>query len=308
MIAVIASVVVVLYVLVPGGLFRLITSFAFPVKNQKTRTQEFTFAVLFCLMPFCLTVILVWTVATWPFPTNEDGLHRRLAYRTVFVSLASDKQMDAALEAGTYWSQANSVMRRQIRFLLWYYLLVGLEAGYFSWLARQYQREGKRWRDWIARVAFRQSISEWAVLLTNFGSPTRDAHIELDVLSTEGVLYQGKLKDDFFNAEGDLAGVLLSGAARFDRDQYAAHRKADFEAIVKLFPQKPDHLFTLNRPEYWKFIPGADVFYIPRERVSNINVRHVLPDPDVPKAAEDRLISRNITGYIIETPTTPATG
>jgi len=269
--------VVVLYVLIPGGLFRLITSFAFPVKNQKTRTQEFTFAAVFCLAPFCLTVILVWTVATWPFPT------------------------------GTYWSHANSVMRRQIRFLLWYYLLVGLEAAYFSWLARQYQREGKRLRDRIARVAFRPSISEWAVLLTNFGRPTRGAHIELDVLSTEGVLYQGKLKDYFFNAEGDLAGVLLSGASRFDRDQYAAHRKADFEAIVKLFPQNPDHLFTLNRPEYWKFIPGADLFYIPRERVSNINVRHVLPDPDVPKAAEDRLIRRKITGYIIETPTTRAT-
>ena len=302
MIAVIASLVVLLYVLLPGVFFRLITSFNFPVKLQKTKTQELTFAALSCLLPFCLAVASVWTVATWPFQTKEDGSHRRLAYRTVFASLASDKQMDNAIHDGVYWTGVNSVLRRQLRFLFWYYLFVGFEAGYFSWLATQYRSTGKkRWRDRIGSVVFRPSISEWAVLLTNFGSSKTKALIELDVLSTEGVLYQGRLRDYFFNTEGELAGVLLSGAARYDKAQYSAHRQVDLEATVAQWPEQPTHTFTRDRATYWRSIPGADLFYIPREKISNINVRHVTPN--IPKATEERLLDRKITGYaIVEQP------
>jgi hypothetical protein len=297
LIAVVASVVVVLYALVPSGLFRFLISLKFPAKNQKTRTQEFTFATLFCLIPFCLALLLVWTIATWPFATREDALHRRLAYRTVFMSLSSDKAMDDSLQAGVYWNRANSVLRRQMRFLSWYYLLVAGEAGIVIWLATQYDSEGMRWNDAIVKRVSRPIISEWTRLFTNFGSPIPDVRIELDVLSTEGFLYQGKLKDYFFNSEGELAGVLLSGAARYDREQYSAHRKADLEATIALWPKTPKHFFTASRKEYWRPIPGADLFYIPRERIANINVRHV-PD-DASKAAEERLSRRNITGYAI---------
>jgi hypothetical protein len=298
LIAVIASLVVLLYVLLPGALFRVITSLNFPVKLQKTKAQEITFAAFSCLVPFCLAVALVWTVAKWPFPTQEDYAHRRLAYRTVFTSLASDKQMDNAIHDGVFWTSANSVLRRQIRFLLWYYLLVGVEAIYFSWLATQYRSTGmNRWRDRIGSVVFRPSISEWAVLLTNFGSPKAKALIELDVLSTEGVLYQGRLRDYFFNTEGELAGVLLSAAARYDKAQYSAHQQVDLEATVESWPHKPTHKFTRDRATYWRLIPGADLFYIPREKISNINVRHMTPD--IPKATEERLLSRKIKGYAI---------
>jgi hypothetical protein len=305
LIAVIASLVVLLYVLLPGVFFRLVTSFNFPAKLQKTRTQEFTFATLFCLLPFCLAVVLMWTVATWPFPTNEDASHRRLAYRTVFRSLASDKQMDNAIHDGVFWTSANSVLRRQIRFLIWYYLFVFVEAMYVSWLARQYRSTGKRWRDRIGSVVVRPIISEWGVLLTDFGSPKTKAHIELDVLSTEGVLYQGRLRDYFFNTEGELAGVLLSGAFRYDKAQYGAHRQVDLEATVAKWPAEPTHRFTRDRATYWRLIPGADLFYIPRERISNINVRHVTPD--IPKATEERLLDRKITGYAIVEQSPPMT-
>jgi hypothetical protein len=141
------------------------------------------------------------------------------------------------------------------------------------------------------------------VLLTNFGSPRTQARIELDVLSTDGLLYQGRLRNYFFNAEGELAGVLLSKAARYDREQYTAHQKADFEATVSQWPANPAHKFTRTRETYWRLIPGADLFYIPGERIANVNVRHVTPPEDVPKATEERLVDRNITGYaIVEKP------
>ncbi len=301
MIAVVASLFLLLYVLVPGALFRLITSLTLPVKKfQKTKTQEITFAVVSSFLPFWLSVALVWSVAAWPFPIYEGSAQRRMAYRTVFMSLASDKKMDDATQKGIYWRSANSVLKRQGRFLFWYYILVCVEAATFWWLATQYRSTGKpRWRDRIAWRILPPSISEWHVLLTNFGSPKTQAQIELDVLSTDGLLYQGRLRDYFFNAEGELAGVLLSKAARYDRDQYTAHKKADFEATVAKWPEKPAHKFARDSVTYWRFIPGADLFYIPRERIANVNVRHVTPSADIPKATEERLVERKITGYAI---------
>lgn len=259
-----------------------------------------TFAVVSTFLPFWLTVALVWTVATWPFPTPEDSSHRRLAYRTVVTSLASDRQMEDALNGGLYWHSTNSVIRRQGRFLFWYYLLVCAEAGMFSWLSTQYRSTGKpRWLDRIAAQILPPSISEWHVLLTNFGSPITKAQIEIDVLSTDGILYRGGLRDYFFNAEGDLSGLLLSKAARYDRVQYSAHQQVDLDAIVARWPEAPTHKFTRDRDTYWRFIPGADLFYVPRERIANINVRHITPSADVPKATEERLVNRKITGYVI---------
>ena len=99
MIAVVASLFLLLYVLVPGALFRLITSLTLPVKKfQKTKTQEITFAVVSSFLPFWLSVALVWSVAAWPFPIYEGSAQRRMAYRTVFMSLASDKKMDDATQ------------------------------------------------------------------------------------------------------------------------------------------------------------------------------------------------------------------
>jgi hypothetical protein len=253
-------------------------------------------------------------------------MQRRLAYRTIYESITSDKQMDNAIQQKVFWSRVNSVVRRQTRVLSWYWLLVGVEAGYISWLGQQYRTEGKRWRDRIAKLLLRPIVSEWAVLLTNFGSPKTQARIELDVLSTDGVLYQGCLRDKFFDAEGDLTGVLLSHAARYDRTQYAAHKQADLEAAIAnrkgllqhlgvfaskfLFPaNEPRHTFTRDRSTYWRLIPGADLFYIPRERIANINVRHVISDSDIPKATQQRLADRKITGYAIsEEPAQSAAG
>jgi len=97
--------------------------------------------------------------------------------------------------------------------------------------------------------------------------------------------------------------VLLSGAAGYDREQYVAHRQADFAAKVAQWPSEPQHRFTRDRATYWRAIPGADLFYVPKEKISNLNVRHVTSPEDVPKATQERLVERKITGYaIVEQP------
>jgi hypothetical protein len=56
-------------------------------------------------------------------------------------------------------------------------------------------------------------------LLTNFGSST-PAEVELDILSSDGILYKGKLRDYFYDTDGELAGILLGGAYRYARGEY----------------------------------------------------------------------------------------
>jgi hypothetical protein len=318
MIALIASVVFLLYVLVPGGIFRSMTSRTLPLKKfHKTRAQDVTFAVVSSVLPFWLAVALVWYVFIWPFPTSLETLsQRREAYRTVFLAMDSDKELSQFLQGNppVFWSAVNSVLKRQGRFLFWFYVLVVIEAFSFSKLARSYRKTEKRrlrdgfwpwaWqrtRDGLGDVILPPTISEWHVLLTDFATPGARQSIEIDVMSVDGILYQGRLKDYFFDVEGELAGILLSHARRFDREEYLNDKKADLQmAMEKKSAGQAIAPFTKATSEYWEEIPGADLFYIPKERISNINVRHVRPPEQIPEAAQKRLADRKITDLVIE--------
>lgn len=185
MIGLLATYYVVAYLLVPSGLFRSLYSLFLPriIKFQRTRTEEFTFAVLAAILPFCLALGLVWTVATWPFSVHEDSSSaRRNEYHAVVGTAISDKGYEEGAKASVWWRALNRVIRRQARFLTWYYILVLGEAGLFAWLTRNYGR----WREtlpplrrsvylWSARKILLPAISEWHVLLTPFSYPPRRA-------------------------------------------------------------------------------------------------------------------------------------
>jgi hypothetical protein len=198
MIAVIVSLVVLFYLLIPGGLFRLVISTSLSLKKfHKTKAQDITFSLLTCVLPFSLAASLVWYVFAWPFPTPESFAKRRQSYRTFLQTMDSDKQLEASLkikpatfisedpyELAPFWSAMDSVLKRQGRFLFWYYVLVIAEAAFFVWLEKEYKKSGKkeRWRDRIGSRLLPPIISEWHVLLTNFGSPGPPPRIELDIL------------------------------------------------------------------------------------------------------------------------------
>jgi hypothetical protein len=301
MIALTASLFLLFYLLVPAGIFRFATSLAVPLKKfHKTKAQEFSFAVAACFLPFWLAMWLVWTVAAWPFPTRESSQQRRQAYRIVYSSLNSDKALDAAVSNGTFWPAANSALRRQTRFLVWYYAVVCLEAGIFCWLAFRYSRfRKKRIYNFFAEHLLLPGISEWHVILTDFAIPSDlKREIEVDILSTENILYQGQVSEYFLNLEGELSGILLSRARRFDRDAYMAHKNADLQAASQSGTVAIEKKFTKAKEDYWSTIPGADLFYVPRERISNLNVRHVTPA--VTEAARARLEDRGIKAMTIQ--------
>jgi hypothetical protein len=299
MIALTASLFLLFYVLVPGGIFRFALSLAVPLKKfHKTKTQEISFAVLASFLPFWFAMALTWSFVNWPFPSHESNQMRREAYRTVFVGLDNDKELEVLVKSGVFWRSTTNILRRQTRFLIWFYLLVMAEAAGFWWLTTRYGRlTGHRLYDFFADHVLIPSISEWHILLTDFAVRIDiPREVDVDILTTESFLYQGRVSQYFLNAEGDLSGILLSNASRFDREEYSEHRKLDLQNQIGGITT------TLTQPKsaYWKKIEGANLFFIPSQRISNLNSRHATSAPAASRAAQARLQERGISASIEE--------
>jgi hypothetical protein len=94
MIGLLATYFVVAYLLIPSGLFRSFYSLFLPriIKFQRTRLEEFTFAILAAILPFSLALALSWTVCVQPFGVQgKSSTERRLAYRTFVAPAINDK-------------------------------------------------------------------------------------------------------------------------------------------------------------------------------------------------------------------------
>jgi hypothetical protein len=171
-IALLASVLLVAYIVVPGVLFRLSFSTFLPLRAfDRTRTQEIGYAVIVCLIPFAVAVFLVWhvpIVGRHPFGFVDTWQQRDLDYKAVLLSSFSDQ---LAVSREELWAALTRSSRRQLRLVFWYYPLVVLEALAFGALARGYPRlqtsfRGRRALEWLARKLVLRNISEWHVLLT----------------------------------------------------------------------------------------------------------------------------------------------
>jgi hypothetical protein len=271
MIGLLATYFVVAYLLVPSGLFRSFYSLFLPriIKFQRTRLEEFTFAIVAAILPFSLALALSWTICLQPFGVQgKSSADRRLAYRTFIAPAVNDKLFLEAEQQSEFWSAANQVFRRQARFLFWYYLLVLLEA----WLCARLTVNYRLWREkltgWrrrlyllIANKIILPSVSEWHVLLTPFYSPPQPPRqVWVDVLTTLDVLYKGHVKDYFLDKEGELSGIFLESPRRFDRpgllrdiERGTAKREMD---------------------DYWRDIPSNNL-YIPSDKITTLNVRYL---------------------------------
>lgn len=273
MIGLIATFCVVAYLLVPSGLFRSFYSLFVPhIKFQRTRAEEFTFAVLASILPFFLALALVWTVANWPFGVHRgSSADRRGAYRIVMSAALSDKVLAEQIQNHTYWTATNQVIRRQARFLWWYYALVVLEAWACAWLTGNYGRWSaspvrlhERFYVWMASKVLLPTVSEWHLLLTPFSSPPEPAReVWVDVLTSIDILYNGHVADFFLDKEGELSGIFLEYPRRFDR--------------LGFLSDKEKGKAKSDTNSYWRKIPSNNL-YIPSEKIVNLNVRYLTED------------------------------
>jgi len=306
MIALVTTYFLIFYILVPGVLFRFLTSWFVPLKLfERTRTQEATFAVAVALLPFAFALFGVWNLPVMkhlPFPIVEGtASERRQDYHRVATLLASSDASRLLLSNppaaqsspqanDANWRSLNRVLRRQARFLAWYFAMIGLEGVCFGLLAGRYgdwQSRATRYRVrlWLIRTFILPNISEWHLLLTSFNWPKReDVDVSIDILQSDGHLYQGRVSDYFIDSDGKLTGILLENVNRFDREAYNDARKAS--------PTEQ----PISSAAFWKIIPGSR-FYIGQSSISNLNVRFVARDQTLISLAEKILDAEDTNTY-----------
>jgi hypothetical protein len=311
MIALVTTYFLVFYILIPGALFRFFTSWFVPLKLfERTKTQEATFAVAVALFPFALSLLGVWYLPLakqYPFPVQgESYADRRQDYHRVASILTSSdasKFLAGNTSASpvtneTSWKPLNRVLRRQARFLTWYYLLIAGEGLVFGYLASNYgdwkiietSRKHKpgiaiRIYNWLAPKLILPNISEWYMLLTDFTWPKREEiFVRADILQNDGYLYQGRVADYFVDSTGKLTGILLEHVSRFDRPAYLEVKK-NARAGEQFSPM-----------DFWRNIPSQN-FYIGHSSISNLNVRFVNKDQTVISIAEAILDDKNTQEY-----------
>ena len=264
MIALLASALLGLYVLVPVLIFDKVLSSFVPAKRiTRTRTEEVFFGLVVAAIPIFSTFLLThlfWFFGHHPFPLNESAdLSVGRDYKIVIMGLQSDSYL--VHNESSVWLAVEHIKWRQLRFLTWTYILLATECGLFTFLVYNYGRFRKylAYR-WISKI-FIQSVSEWHVLLTSYVfDPSENRTVHLDLL-TKSELYTGIMSSGnyFFKPDGSLSGLILRQTKRFKRSQMQDDRS---KGSVK------------NTDEYWKDITGDGRLYIPAEEISNINIRY----------------------------------
>ena len=261
MIALLTGFLLVAYLLAPGAIYRLIFSFYIPAKRfVRSRTEEVVFSALVTLLPFALSCLLLLGTPLGRTPTLATGGSKRAAYAAVLNSVLPGSDVPTHQVPGAYLRS----FEEQARFLVWLWLLCGLEG----WLAG---RVISHYGDMPANSRLKRlcektlllHVSEWQILFTTFALPSADKHLAVvvDALTTLEILYRGKLTDWSLDADGKLAGVYITGASRYARELLDRDREAGAAAPLE---------------EYWRPIPGARL-YLVASTIANYNLRYVDP-------------------------------
>ena len=251
MLALLASYFVVFFFLVPSRIFHISALFLKLKKFQRTRTEEITSAFLFAIVPFCLAAFGSLILEARGFP-SVSWRH----YQEIFEAAYSEELFRNSRPL--FWSFLSNVVVAQSLFLSAYYFFCLGEVGVFVGLVKKWGDWHERYRSytWLAEKLLR-NISEWDILLTPFNFPHNENRIVVsDVLTAEDHLYQGIIKDYYLSTEGELTGIFLKPAYRFNRKGYTAKKQLD-----------P----SIKSQDFWVRVPG-DNLYIPKDKILNLNV------------------------------------
>jgi hypothetical protein len=283
MIAIIASVLLGAYVLLPDFLFK---KFALNFR-EVTRARAGRFTEIFSgagasLLPFIFALLaskFCWLAGHWPLPVEESVAAKYIDYRTLITAMCSDAYFHEHLDAT--WTAVSHVLLHQGRFLFWMYLALLIEIvctvllTYFFGSLSKY-----RIYRWTFGKIFLGRASHWQLLLTGFAFPRSSRpQVVVDAMTTDDHLYAGTVEDYFLDVDGELSGLLLKDFRRFKRGELEAARKAGL---------KPDP------KEFWREIPGTN-FYLPADKIANLNIRYEAPPSELILDLERFLKSMNLS-------------
>ncbi|AXC11461.1 hypothetical protein ACPOL_2137 [Acidisarcina polymorpha] len=307
MIALLATYLLIFYVLIPGVLFRFPASWFLKLKIfQLTRTQEATFAVFVGIVPFLVALALVWYVpaidrfvygSEWSAPERSSDY--QLAAAVVLTPDASKLfGKDQKSLAPGYLQAVNAVVRHQGRFLCWFYLFAVAEGTAFGLMAVRYGD----WRgksglyDLFTRKVIVPNISEWQTLLTDFTWPkTPKRSVYVDVLTKEAGLYQGRVANFFLDLSGRLSGLQMEQVRRFRKGDYEASLERDRAEQKNRGARVIDETESISREDFWTTIPGTN-FYVPADQILNLNIRFPFAKESDLQAAVQRELPELLEG------------
>jgi hypothetical protein len=279
MTALLASLFLVADVLIPGVIFQTVFSIFIPLKRfQRTRVEEIAFAIGVTILPISAAIALSWATGCLGSPTG--GFLRPFeAYRVFFAGSYSEQVfLNGQPE---FWRAAKAVSREQVILVIFYYFFIAIEAALLGLLSSKYGRLREYWLyDWIARKVLLPSISEWHVLLTAFSfQPQQKRRVMADVLTTDDHLFHGKVGDYFLDRDGNLSGILLADALRFDRRTYLRDKDAGKQGLAA---------------QYWKSIPGENI-YLFADKIGSLNLTYESSPPRlIRKIVEDLRITPHV--------------
>jgi len=285
-IALVASVLLAFYLIIPASIFRLVFGLYVPLKNfVLTRGEEIFQGALSTICPFVLAFALVWLVPVFdahPFGFPDSVGLRRADYKLLASAFYSEEVFRS--NQGAFWKALTRSGRRQGKLLVWYYAFIMGEGCFLGWLAILYPRfSGIRWYNrtyrWFAEHVLLPNISEWHLLLTPFFFVDKTTIVRADILCSDGTLYRGIVFTHSITKDSQLSGVVLTDAKRFRREDYLNDKE---KRVVK-------------SDDYWRPIPGKQ-FYILASKILNLNLSYEGLQPS-PKAMEDvisRLLRRDI--------------
>ena len=267
MLALVSSLLLVVYLLIPEAAFRLIFNLFVPVRNfPLSRTETVYRAALISSVPFVAAYLMVWFVPVaqqHPFHFDDTVQLRRADYKVLVSAMYSEQEFSKS--KAEFWPALTRASRRQGRLLTWYLIWVILLALIMGMIARNIPRwrkhKGKRRYKLLNLVSDKilfPYISQWHVLLTAFMVP--GSTIQADVLCVDGSLYKGHVETHFLD-EGRLSGIILTDPFRFDRSAYLKQKEAG---------NKPD------KNNYWTSIRSANLYFF-ADKILNMNLRYANP-------------------------------
>jgi hypothetical protein len=269
--AVLFSLLLTLYLIIPEAIFRTIFGWYVPPRNFIISTAETAYrALIVAILPLALAWTLSWyapIVKCFPFPVrNGTAQSRRSDYKLIASALYSEDEYKSSKKE--FWPAFSRCARRQARLISWYILLIGLEAWLAGWLAANYARfRSLSLYNWLADKFLFSYISPWHPLLTPYMFVGKDTAVQADILCTNGMLYQGIVSQHFARDDGSLSGIFLTEPRRYNRELYIKDREA-FEKENE--GKKPD------KNSYWQAIPSENLYFF-ADKIFNMNLNFKPP-------------------------------
>jgi hypothetical protein len=271
--AVLFSLLLTLYLIIPEAIFRTIFGWYVPPKNFVISRAETAYrALLVAVIPFVLALLGTWFVpgmTLFPFKVAENSSYsRRTDYKLVTSALYSDQEFRNSEKQ--FWPAFTRCSRRQARLIFWYVLLIALEAWSAGALAERYAKYRRNpLYEWLADKFLFSYISEWHPLLTPYVFVDKQTTVQADILCSNGILYQGTVLQHFIS-DGKLTGIFLANPKRFNRELYLKEREA-WEKSENQTDEKPD------KEKYWQTIPSENLYFF-ADKIYNMNLNFKAPE------------------------------